>query len=361
MKNLKRLSTIPNLPLLSGVLIFFSVILLFSYIQYSSSLNLINMEKDLRKTVFDLYQAEDHHQLLQVYSDLQKMKASRRLSLLYRTIYGKGMETGADVIPTRESLRQNLAEIGELLETCNREQNRTVLILFFSLVAMSLILAIFLTISVVETGRNLEREEYQHRMDQMLIRSLEEERNLLALELHDDVAQKLALISQHLHQEERGHTDLLKRYNRDIIDKIRTMSHSLRSPEFNTVGLQKQIESLVADFRSLSSIQVNIEVNGLSVLHLDDQQKLHVYRIIQELLTNCRKHSRAGNVSIRILYVHPELRIFYRDDGIGMEKRDSRESMGLRGIDYRLNILNGRMIMKQEDGLKITFTIPVPL
>ena len=198
--------------------------------------------------------------------------------------------------------------------------------------------------------------------DKSLMDVLERERNLIAIELHDDVAQKLSLISQHFHKPAaEENTDILKRYTADVIQKIRTMAHSLRSPDFPEGNFQKQIELLTADFSSISHISLAISFNGLSVLRISDNMKLHIYRIIQELLSNCRKHSSAEKVSLSILYVHPTLKISYTDDGVGMDLNRSYSGLGLRSIEYRARILNAEMNKTSAQGLQILMNIPVEL
>ena len=86
---------------------------------------------------------------------------------------------------------------------------------------------------------------------------------------------------------------------------LRTMAHAHRTPEFNDLEFKKQLEFLFSDFSSISTIKLHTEINGFSALKIEKAKYLHIYRIIQELLSNCRKHSNAENLYFNLLYVHP--------------------------------------------------------
>ncbi len=355
------LKKIPNVSLLSGYLFILLVFISFSFVQFSSTRNLKELETGVLQLLYDLpgYRADN---LDAAVARFQRLRNTDIFTALNATFTEGGNNLPSGPIDTIEDLYLSLEELGRILDVYNHELFRSQTILFITFICLSVILSILLTVSEFDQVKKYERERYKRLTDRKLLDILEGERNLIAVELHDDVAQKLSVISQHFNMSmNEEHTDLLKRYNSDVIHKIRTMAHSLRSPEFENSDFQKQIEFLFADFRSVSSIKLDGSFNGLSALVLDGEKKLHVYRVIQELLSNCRKHSSASRLSISLLYVHPVLRIIYRDNGVGMDTEGEYTGLGLKSIKYRLRILNAEIQKVSEDGLKIQINIPVAL
>ncbi len=360
MKIFKKLIKIPNLTLLTGAFAVLVIMLLFSRIQYISSSNIWSLEMQLRNSFQLLAMAEDHDSLDPVQDILRELQEDTRIAGLIRTLQDKEpLFPDNYASRDRQTLIQELHKLGMFIDHFYKDQIRATSILTTSFSAMVFILTVLVTVSVMDQKKKMEKARERHITEQKLLDLLEEERNLIALELHDEIAQKLSLINQHFLCEGYGHTELFKRYSKDVIERVRSLSHSLRSPDFPEGSLKSHLEHLFSDFQSLSSISLNTEMHGMTVLETPEEWKLHVFRVIQELLTNCRKHSGARNLHIRILYSHPEVIISYRDDGVGLPLPEQPDSLGLKGIRYRLNILNARMNLQSDNGLIIHITIPV--
>ena len=359
MRKNKEERNFPNLPLLGGYLFILLMMVSFSFLQFSSTRNLMAIGIELQDQILDLSDP-DTDDFEAAAARTRKFLKKEIFSILNSKLINDGESFAAESIHSPDDLRSTLKEAGILLDSYNRDLFRSQAILFISFIVFSVILSILLTISEFDQMKKYEREKNRRITDRKLLDLLEEERNLVAIELHDDVAQKLSIISQHFdHSEMEQHTELLKRYNSDVIYKIRAMAQSLRSPEFEYWEFQKQIEFLFADFRSISDIKLDASFNGLTAFKMEDKEKLHIYRIIQELLSNCRKHSSAFEAFISILYVHPILKIHYRDDGVGMDIDKEHRGLGLKSIKYRLRILNAEMKSTYDNGLKIQINIPV--
>ena len=320
----------------------------------------MEIETELRDQIFGLSDLSEEN-LGEAIFRFQILRDEEVFSNLNSTFTGEDEYLSAKSIESLSDLKSTLEALGIILDSYNRDLFRSQAILYVTFVGLSVILSVLLTISEFDQMKKYERERNRRVTDRKLLDVLEGERNLIAVELHDDVAQKLSVISQHFDQSDKNHTNLLKRYNSDIMHKIRTMAQSLRSPEFEYGDFQKQVEFLFADFRSISNIKLNASFNGLTALKMEEKDKLHIYRVIQELLSNCRKHSSASEVFISFLYVHPTLKIKYHDDGVGMEIDKEHKGLGLKSIKYRLNILNAEILRMSDDGLKIQINIPVEI
>lgn len=351
-----------DLSLLFGYLFILIVLVSFAFIQFSSTQNLQSIETELRIQILSLASLEVG-EIDEAILRFEEFKNTGIFSNLNSTLSYSNSLYPLHSINSKEELIIALQDIGSLLDSYSDDLYRSQAILFITFIGLSIILSILLTISEFDQIKKYEREKNKRITDRKLMDILESERNLIALELHDDVAQKLSVISQHFdHSHKEDHSELLKRYNSDVIHKVRTMAQSLRSPEFHHGDFQKQIEFLYADFISISNIKLDASFRGLKALQIDEDQKLHIYRIIQELLSNCRKHSSADKVDIIILYVHPIIKITYNDDGIGLDENVNYSGLGMKSIKYRLRVLNATMEIKSNnDGLGINLNIPVVL
>jgi len=357
MRRKAHFEKLPNLSLLFGYVFILSVMVLFGVVQYSSTKNLRDIYADLRILTLEAsnyYEDIDFQSLLKHYHNF----ISREVLVNLQSTFDS--PDGIREVSNIQELKENLAVLGRILDKHEADLSRSQTILLMTFIGLSIILSILLTVSEFDQVKKLEHEKSQRLIDQKLMDVLESERNLIAIELHDDVAQKLSVLSQHFESPERAeHSEILKRYNKDVIHKIRTMAQSLRSPDFRDLSFQKQLEFLFSDFRSITDIDLKAKFNGLSAIQLSDDMKLHIYRIIQELLTNCRKHSEANILEMNVLYVHPFLKLRYKDDGIGFSEKTERKGLGLRSIQYRLNILGGIITEKSENGLLVEIVIPV--
>jgi signal transduction histidine kinase len=86
-----------------------------------------------------------------------------------------------------------------------------------------------------------------------------------------------------------------------------------------------------------------------------------VYRVVQEALTNCARHSKARTIALGLTANDQVLTMAVQDDGIGFDPRAHRDGLGLRGIDERVKELGGHSrIRTSSDGTVLAMTLPVP-
>ena len=104
---------------------------------------------------------------------------------------------------------------------------------------------------------------------------------------------------------------------------------------------------------------------------LDIDIKKHIFRIFQELMHNAKKHSNASNVIIKLTVVENYLRLFYKDDGIGIDPqalaKDKRlltianSGFGLEQMKSRVLHLNGHLELLSDKGSGVELTIRIPI
>lgn len=208
------------------------------------------------------------------------------------------------------------------------------------------------------------------RQTQLILQAQEQERQRLAEALHDQVGALLSVTRMSL-------TTLLSEAPPSLHDKIHTLlhqmdeviravrltSHLLMPPLVEHFGLRSIVEGLVRRFDQASpGMKFHLSVSGEEP-PLTTQQKLALYRIIQELLTNALKHSGATEVTVHLCFKARSLIIEVRDNGQGYDPRTPPSSggIGLQNIEARLKLLKATYVNRSEPGGGACFHIQVPL
>jgi two-component system, NarL family, sensor kinase len=212
--------------------------------------------------------------------------------------------------------------------------------------------------------------DYQQKMMQAELSSQESERRRLAADLHDSIGGMLSTIRVGLSTLGRSlpdptQMDETKKMLDDTISSVRRISRDLMPSTLEKFGLVHAVKELCERFQSTSRIPVNFDSTG-EVSEMDPQRELMVFRIIQELLNNAIKHSKANVIDVKIT-VAEKFYATVEDDGIGFNaeehKKDkqSGKGLGLFNIENRARLLNGNLefISGREKGSKILLTIPL--
>jgi signal transduction histidine kinase len=207
-----------------------------------------------------------------------------------------------------------------------------------------------------------------------------EERNRLAREFHDGLAQGLGFLNFKMQQVER----LLAREQwetaqeslaemregaRDLYAEVRQTIHNLRWFPEDGKGLNERLHQYVLDFSHRTGLDVSLDVKDEP--KLSPQDEVHLFRIVQEALVNVYKHSQAEQAWVR-LHVGPEATILeIEDDGAGIRwegfshddaPSDTSEHLGLRIMQERAEAMGGQLSLDSAPGrgtrLRVTLGAP---
>lgn len=162
-------------------------------------------------------------------------------------------------------------------------------------------------------------------------RLLLEERNRIAREIHDGLAQSLAgavmklETSQRLFSADPGKARVLIRNSteklRTSLKQVRQSIYQLRPYPTQQTGLRKAIKQKIAEMEKEGGPQMAFREIG-QVHPLEDEVKRVMYELIQEALHNCVKHARAESVMIRLVYDREGVELTIKDDGVGFSLVD---------------------------------------
>jgi signal transduction histidine kinase len=231
---------------------------------------------------------------------------------------------------------------------------------FFYLTPLTEVLCIVVGFGI-QFSRNLKARylaqlELNRTKDQ-IITIQEDERRRIAQDLHDDVGNSLAAVRNMIVQKKPS-ADVEKEIG-NVIQAIRTISHNLIPVDFDEFSLRDIVAHLVSKFKDHP--QVVIEFNCIGdARKMKAVKELVVYRIINELITNIMKHSKANRALIQLLYQHESLIVTAEDSGVGMTNtRNGDEGIGLKSIRLRATYIQASLNIESDDkGTLVILEIP---
>jgi PAS domain S-box-containing protein len=208
-----------------------------------------------------------------------------------------------------------------------------------------------------------------------LIRSQENERQMISRELHDTVAQDLS--------SSKIDCEMLLKYNsittgtrkkisqlsnniEKIMKSVRDLSYELRPPGLEKFGLVQTVYQFCKDFSEKTDIRVDFQSAGMDSLNLDYNTKINLYRLLQEGLNNVKKHADAKIVSVRLVSSFPNIILRINDDGKGFDlkarlaKAYKEKRMGLRSMHERVGLLQGKINIESSVGRGTKVVIEIP-
>ncbi|MFE8070316.1 PAS domain S-box protein [Marinobacteraceae bacterium S3BR75-40.1] len=203
------------------------------------------------------------------------------------------------------------------------------------------------------------------------LRVLENERNMLSRELHDDIGQLLSAIKVNAGAIERclsSNPSVEKKLLQindivaEAIGKVRDMSRMLRPPQLDQLGLKAAVVWQVERILDGSEIEYRIEApHGFQDLH--DDIAVAAFRIIQESVTNVVRHASAQVLTIDLAPT-PEghaLRITILDDGCGFDLQAVDESLGLVNMRERAELAGGHLAIRSTPGMGTEVQVVLPI
>jgi signal transduction histidine kinase len=203
-----------------------------------------------------------------------------------------------------------------------------------------------------------------------------EERQRLAREIHDTLAQGFASIIVHLEQTEqishlgdspaKGHIDLARSVAREGLEESRRMMAALRPEVLEQRGLPDALGRVCQEWSRRTGIESRLSVTGTAE-PLHPEIELTILRGVQEGLTNVARHSGAHTTAVTLSYMEDLIVLDVQDDGKGFAPAESgpteggRSGFGLHGMRERVEGLQGSLSVESVlgEGTTISITLPV--
>ena len=200
-------------------------------------------------------------------------------------------------------------------------------------------------------------------LSQKAVSAQEQERRYLSRELHDSTGQLLMALKMSLsmiqsEMSERD-SDLVAQLEevRELVDtvydEIRAVSHALRPPSLDVIGVDEALNGLCEDYGRHSGMK--IEYVGCDTPELPENVSISLYRLLQEALTNVAKHAQANKVEVILRLAKNKIELSVHDDGIGFNvrevlRRHHDRGVGLLGLRERFELLGGAVHIDSRPG-----------
>lgn len=203
---------------------------------------------------------------------------------------------------------------------------------------------------------------------------LEEEAKRIAHILHDEAAQLLASVYLELAEilrevppaQVRTRVERITSHLDQVREQLRQLSHELRPPILDQLGLMPALQFLTDGFRKRTGLQVRIENAVVHEGRLPQTIETALYRAVQEALNNVTRHAQAHSAKVKVWTEGRGVYCTVKDDGIGFSppppgKDSAPRGLGLLGIQERIASLHGTFELSSAPGAGTELRIGIPL
>jgi signal transduction histidine kinase len=225
----------------------------------------------------------------------------------------------------------------------------------------AIVVQLFLIIDLLmEIRRRKKSDLAVKNLSGRLINAGEEERKRIARELHDDIVQRLSVVSIGLKLIERkfptsaaiAHTSMHEPLQQlsEIISDVHNLSHQLHSRHLEMLGLEVALEDLCQQLSKQHDVAVQLIADEM-LLPLPQDLALCFFRIAQEALNNSMKHSASARVEVRLTIGDRMLGLTIKDFGTGFDSSvPANHGLGLATMRERLKLVDGTLLIKSSPG-----------
>ncbi len=214
---------------------------------------------------------------------------------------------------------------------------------------------------LIQNQQKANEEIYQLMLNQQSKKeeAKQKEKKRIAIELHDNVMNKLASTrfnlfsltrktdSQSL-KEAVHHIDSIK----EVEDEIRNITHELSKETFSkNNSFASLLTQMINEQNQIHSTHYQLELDAtINWDIISSEIKMNYYRIIQEAIHNCNKYALASHSTVSLLYEMNQLRLTISDNGKGFEVEAAKQGIGLQNMKQRMESIDGNISINSEPG-----------
>ncbi len=205
-----------------------------------------------------------------------------------------------------------------------------------------------------------------------LIEAQEQERTRIARELHDDIGQRLTLLTLEMEQIRHNSPDLpqavlerLDELRNDAMalgTDLQSLSHELHSSKLEYLGIAAVTQGFCQEFAQKQNVEIDCKASGLPT-PLPAAVSLCIFRVLQEALHNSLKHSGVHHYEVRLWGTPEGIHLTVKDSGAGFNPEEARDGrgLGLISMEERLKLLDGTLAIESQPNCGTTVYAHVPL
>jgi len=291
-----------------------------------------------------------------------------------------------EVVPRRTAMLQIADRIGhaneeglsraeERLASSSGALRRSLMITFAVALAGGLALALLTIGYTIRLERELERRLHENadakadlqELSSRLLRAQEEERRVLARELHDEVGQSLSAILMETgnaecaegDQELAGHLTSIKTLAEKTANEVRDLALLLRPSMLDDFGLVPALNWHGREMAKRTGLKVVVSADETAD-KLPDEHTTCIYRMVQEAVNNAVRHAHAGTIEVVVKREAERVLFSVQDDGAGFDARVVR-GLGLLGMEERVRRLGGQLRLDSQPGRGTRVSAELPL
>lgn len=211
-------------------------------------------------------------------------------------------------------------------------------------------------------------------LSNQVLHAQEAERKNISRELHDEIGQALAAINLNLALLQpngdlnasvlRKKIAVAQSLLAQTMDSLHRFARELRPAMLDELGLLPALRCYTKDFAERTGLRIRF--NGAPESEkLNEEQKIVVFRVMQESLTNVAKHARADSVAVSLRKLRRGLQVEIRDNGKAFKVQrqlsaNGRKRLGLLGMQERVRLVHGSFAIKSAPGLGTIVRVQIP-
>lgn len=238
---------------------------------------------------------------------------------------------------------------------------------FYTVVITSVLIAIVILFFIVSIIRYNQRYiQLQKERIQAQIMILEQERKRIAHDLHDSLGPLLSTVKLYVNNTEphtdadRQSVDKASAYIDEAINNLREISYNLLPPSLDRNNLIVVVKEYLSRISSHHILKIHFETSP--DLIIPKKIEIHLFRVIQEIVHNTIKHSKAAHLTLSISKQSNYLFLISKDNGIGFDLyqvRHQSEGLGLKSIENRCEMIDAalRIVTSKNKGCKMVIKV----
>jgi PAS domain S-box-containing protein len=226
--------------------------------------------------------------------------------------------------------------------------------------------------SAVDITDQKRAKEALEKVSGQLIEAQEKERRRIARELHDDICQRLALLSIEIEQTTGSMEALptatkerlaeIHQHSIEVTSDVQALSHELHSSKFDYLGMVAAIRGFCREIAEKHSVNIEFKEENVPKL-LSKEISLSLFRVAQEALHNALKYSGVRHFAVEVSGTAEQVQLVVRDAGAGfdVEEVKARGGLGLVSMQERMNMVRGQFSVESRpgEGTKIVASVPL--
>jgi len=226
--------------------------------------------------------------------------------------------------------------------------------------------------SAVDTTDQKLAQQVLEKVSGQLIEAQEKERSRIARDLHDDICQRLALLSMEIEQANRvsptsptgtsGNLDEIRKHCSEIASDVQSLSHQLHSSKLDYLGIAAAIRGFCHEFSRQHDVKIDFTDTDVPA-QLSKEVSLCLFRVAQEALYNAVKYSGVNQFTVELTATEGEIQLEVSDSGAGFDVEEAKKNrgLGLVSMQERVHLVHGMFSVESKpwEGTRIVAVVPL--